>query len=100
MFSRMLRHPPQQKHAGPAEPPTRDHPIPMSIPAGLALKKECIMDKAAFALLETLAESHAAALEREQKPPHDSQLRFHLAGNILQLRDLLDKARHEQKGGA
>lgn len=58
------------------------------------------MDEAAFELLENLA-GHALGrlrLLRSHTPDDTVKAAFALA--IVELEDLLEKARHEQKGGA
>lgn len=95
----MLKPPDNYVAAGPAvNHPERLTPV-SSIPAGLALKKECVMDKAAFELLEQLT---AAALRRFRllrRAETDLEAERELTEEINELDRLWDKARHEQKGG-
>jgi len=96
----MLRPPAKVGPAALAEHLPRDHPIPMSIPVRAALKKERVMDEAAFALLVRLAENAQTRLRAIQNDAADLTTRAEAGLQANELYVLLDKAREEQKGGA
>lgn len=58
------------------------------------------MKEAAFNLLERLAQATTAALYREQAQRKEPQMKLNIAVEITDIEEHLDKARHEQKGGA
>lgn len=58
------------------------------------------MNQSAFDLLERLAQAAVATLYREHRNQAERQMTLNIEVEIHDIEELLDKARHEQKGGA
>jgi len=95
----MLEHPLNRWPAALAEHLPRDHPVPLSIPARAALKKESLMDETTFEVLALLALYVTAQLRRDFNEEHEPVLKALIADRILELERRMDKLRHELKGG-
>jgi len=95
----MLKAPPQTVTCCPGGATPRDHPIPNSIPVRAALKKERVMTPEAFALLERLTGHAQGWLRFLRMQAFDDTIKASLTLEIAELDDVLDRARHAEKGG-